>query len=147
MTSWMNSGIEKLRSVRAAVLCSWISVGLALALTVVQLNVHAGTAFRVFYAVTGIFTAVLLTVLAVLLTTGRGWARWLFLAIYLYGVFEFVKAIPYMASLSSLISSLISPLDLGSGVAQLVLQTTALVLTFTTTARRWYKENSLAPAP
>ena len=126
-------------SVRAAVFCLWLSAGLALILTLAQVTGLVATAEAGSTAAIGMVTTGLLALIAAKLGAGRGWARWLFAAIYIAG------------SLASAALALIAPelfralpaLLQGSTLVQFVLQTTALVLVFTGASRRWFKSRQL----
>jgi len=130
-------------SVQRAVICLWISAGLALILTLVQVTGLIETADVGLTAVIGLVTTGLLALIAAKISTGRGWARWLFAVIYIIG------------SLASAVLAVVAPelfralpaLLQGSTVVQFLLQTTALVLIFTSTSRQWFKAKRVGTAP
>ena len=125
-------------SVRRAVLCLWLSVGLVLFLTVAAFFAPLGIPHDGVTTVTNLASAALLAWVAVKLDAGRGWAQWLFAAIYVLGLSTFV------------VSMLLSPetfrslpiLLQASGIVQLALQTAALVFMFTATSQRWLRPSS-----
>jgi len=122
-------------SVRRAVICLWISVVLAAALTAWQLVGFVATADAVAAAVTGVLTAAVLALVAVKVGAGRGWARWLFLIGYILGSFLFIV----FALLAPQMFFSLPALQQASGVAQFALQTSALVLMFTRASRQWFR--------
>ena len=130
--------VDKPKSVRRAVLCLWMSVSLVLFLTVAAFFVPLGIPHDVVTTVTNLASAALMALVAVKLDAGRGWAQWLFAAVYVLGLSTFV------------VSMLLSPetfrslpiLLQASGIVQLALQTAALVFMFTPTSQRWLRPSS-----
>jgi len=129
---------NKPKSVQRAVVCLWISIGLVLFLTVAAFFAPLGIPHDVVTTVTNVASAALLAWVAVKLDAGRGWAQWLFAAIYVLGLSTFV------------VSMLLSPetfrslpiLLQASGIVQLALQTAALVFMFAPTSQRWLRPSS-----
>jgi len=122
-------------SVRRAVVCLWISVALTAALTAFQLVGVVATAEIVQIAVTGVVTAGLLALIAAKLAAGRGWARWLFMALYVFGSLMFVISVLLVPQVFLSTPALLQ----ASAVVQFALQTAALVLMFTHASRQWFK--------
>jgi len=134
---------EKPTSVQRTAICLWISAGLALTLTVVQAiglieTTHVGLA-----VVTGLITAGLLALVAVKIGAGRGWARWLFAVLYVFGSFAFIVSVLIAPEMFRALPSILQ----GSSIVQFVLQTVALVLVFTSTSRQWFKAKRVRTAP
>jgi hypothetical protein len=86
-------------------------------------------------AITGVITVAVLALVAAKVSSARGWARWLFVVLYVLGTFI------------SVLGMLIAPqvflalptLSQGSAVVQFLLETAALVLMFTKASRAWFK--------
>jgi hypothetical protein len=86
-------------------------------------------------AATGFITAGVLALVAAKLNIGRGWARWLFLFLYIIG--SLISAVLVMLAPQVFIA--LPTLLQVSGIAQFALQTVALVLMFTRASRRWFR--------
>ena len=122
-------------SLKRAVACVWVSVGLVAILTVISwlglLDIPSGVGVTI----TNTITAGLLVFVSVKLGSGRNWARWLFTVVYALGSLVMI--------LSLILASQIyfsSPAVLQvSGIVQLILQTAALVLVFTPTSGEWFR--------
>jgi hypothetical protein len=87
-------------------------------------------------AAIGLFSFALLGFIAEKLRAGRGWVRWLFLAIYVFGGLGFVAS---LILASEVFFS--QPLLLqGSAAIQFALQTAALVLMFQRASATWFRQ-------
>jgi len=129
------------RSIRAAVSCLWVSAGIV-AVAAVFAFVPMLTLFRTgavplaALAVTAVTIAVslaLLVLVAVKLNAGRGWVRWLYLALYALGL---VMILATLLSAPEVYASR-GALSMANEVAQFLLQTAALVLMFVRPSREW----------
>ena len=125
-------------TVKMAALCLWISAVLALLATAAQvagLVPHVSASIGA-TAVGGLLTAALLSVIAGNISEGRGWARWLFVIVYVIGtpasVIATVMAPAYFAALPSVLQA--------NRLAQLALETSALILVFASSSRHWFKQ-------
>ena len=130
-------------SVRHAAMCLWASAGLAAALTVWQLVWQGAAAAIASVAATGIINAGLLALVAAKICGRRAWAWWLFVVLYVFGLFAFIVSafvVPQeFRSLPTLLQA--------SGVVQILLQMAALVLLFTSASLKWLKATPAATTP
>jgi hypothetical protein len=122
-------------SVRAALACLWLSTGiLALLVPAAWANLW-GLPNTTSITVNNLLTLAFMLFVIVKLTAGRGWARWVFAAVYLLG------------SSVTLYLSIFEPQTFrnqvfalqATGLVQLALQTAAVVLLLMPTARQWFK--------
>lgn len=131
---------SKPKPIQQAVICLWVSAGLVALLTVVSWTGALGIPSGVEPMVTNLISFLLLALVAMKVSAGRNWARWLFAVIYTLG------------SLMLLVSLLLAPqvfssfpmVLLGSTIAQFALQTVALVLLFIGTSSQWFKSRGAA---
>jgi hypothetical protein len=134
---------DKPKSVQRAVVCLWISVGLALIVTGAPFIGLLDSPDIVTATITNLVTAGFLALVAAKIGAGRGWARWLFAVVYILGSFAGIVSLlvaPQMFRSSP-------PILQGSGILQFALQTAAFVLMFTSTSRQWFKAKRVEPAP
>jgi hypothetical protein len=132
-------------SVRKAVICLWISVGLGLLMTMAQVTslvpkVGASTSVT---AVIGLTTAGLLALIAVKTNAGQGWARWLFVVLYVIGTLTSIALAVVAPAMFIALPTILQ----ANIIVQFVLQTLALVFMFTSTSRHWSKSKRVGAAP
>lgn len=130
-------------SLRRAITCLWISVALTVVLAGAHLIGALGAPDIVPATVTAAIAAGLLTIVAVNVSGGRGWARWLYVVVYVFGSFTFMV---FFVQAPQAFLSMPMP-DQFSAAAQFLLQTVALVLMFTRTSRLWFKDPHVEPSP
>ena len=133
-------------SVQHAALCLWLSAGLGLLMTTAQVSglvKTVGAAGPGLTAAIGLVTAGLLALIAAKISAGRGWARWLFAAIYVIGSLGSVVLIFVALEVFRALPTILQ----ANTIAQFVLQTAALVLVFTSTSRRWFNSTHADAAP
>ena len=119
-----------------AAVCLWISAGVAVIGTGAYLIGLLESPDILNTTIVGLVTAALLGLIAAKIDAGRNWARWLFVVVYVFGSLytSFVLLLLAPQAFRSL------PLVMqGSALVQFVLQTTALVLLFTSASRQWFK--------
>ena len=126
---------DKPRSTRWTVILLWTSTGLAALMTLLHLIGVVPTHNAAIRAAIGGIIVALWAFIATMVNSGRGWARWLFVILYVLGsVLEIISmllvprlflAMPHLAQAYS--------------VAQFVLLTVAVILTFTKSSREWFK--------
>jgi FtsH-binding integral membrane protein len=123
---------------RIAQTCLWASVAIAAMLAVAVWTNLLGVTSTASLTVNNLLTLALLLWIAVKISAGRGWARWLFAVVYALGaLMTLYLALFVPHSFSSM------PLLLQvTGLLQLALQTTAMVLIFSPPARQWFKAQS-----
>ena len=129
-------------AVRRGVLCIWISVGLVILLSAGSLIGFRQIPSNGVTLTTNVLTAGLLIFVVVKVGAGRGWARWLYAVLFLFGSAAFV-------SMALLVPAVFLALPLvlkASGVVQFLLQGVALVLLFTKASRVWFREMKTANA-
>lgn len=122
-------------SLRRAITCLWISVALTIVLAGAHLIGVLATTDIVQATVTAVIAAGLLVLVVVKLNGGRGWARWLYVGVYVFGSLTFIV---FLVLAPQAFLSMPVP-DQVSAAVQLVLQTVALVLMFTHASRQWFK--------
>lgn len=123
-------------SVKHAVVCLWISV----AVTVASAGFHVNILTAADVVVLAV-TACLLAVVAAKVAARRGWARWLFLVVWILG------------SLSGIVVIVLAPRAFlawphtvqGIAVLQFAIQTVALLLLFTRASREWFRVSHTIP--
>jgi hypothetical protein len=130
----MSTDATRPPAVRRASICLWISAGLALLVTAAEVTglaqVPGGTVVN---GLTGVLTAAVFALLAAKINSGRNWARWTYVFIYVIGALGlvFVLKPALLQALPAIIQA--------NMVVQTALQTAALVLIFTRPARQWFK--------
>ena len=134
----MGVASERPGAVRAAVVCLWISVGLALAITAAQVARLLPAADVEMTALIGLASAGLLALIAAMIGAGRGWARWLFAVVYAIGALATVATMLAVPQLYLAMPTLLQV----STAAQFALQTVALVLIFTGASLRWFADQA-----
>jgi len=122
-------------SLRRAITCLWISVALTLVLAGAHLIGVLATPDLAVATATAVVAAGLLVLVVVNVASGRGWARWLYVGVYAFGVLTFV---PFLVLAPQAFLAVPIP-DQVAAVCQLLLQTTALVLMFARASRAWFK--------
>ena len=130
-------------SVRRAVLCIWISIALVVLLSVGSVLGVADIPSNVATLVTSVLTACLLALVAVKVSAGKGWARWLYAALFVFGSAGFV-------ALALLVPEVFNVLPMAlkaSGFVQFALQGAAFALMFTQASRQWFGANKVPSAP
>ncbi len=138
----MFTNSSKPKSMQHAVTCLWLSTGLAAAMTVLYVVGVIATDSVVLTAVTGVITVAILALVAAKVSSARGWARWLFLVLYVLGSFISVLGV----LLAPQVFFALPALSQGSTVLQFLLQTVALVLMFTKASRDWFKTRAVPEA-
>lgn len=126
---------DKPRSTRWTVILLWTSTGLAALMTLLHLIGVVPTHNVVMRAAVGGIIVTLWAFIATMVNSGRGWARWLFVVLYVLG------------SVLEIISMLLVPrvflamphLVQAYSVVQFVLLTVAVILTFTKSSREWFQ--------
>lgn len=89
--------------------------------------------------VVGLVTAALLAWIAIKITQGVGWVRWLEVATYVLGI---LSSLAFAVVTKEFFNSL--PLLLQANiVVQFVLQTAGLILMFTSSSSRWFKARGI----
>src|SRR5258706_8554055 len=130
-------------SAHRAVICLWISAGLALLMTAAQATGLVKTVGSVgLVTVIGLTTAGLLALMAAKINAGRRWALWLFVIIYAIGSLGFVVQVIVAPAAFRAFPAILQ----GNAVVQFVLQTAALVLVLTSTSRHWFKSKRATAA-
>ena len=125
-------------SVTRAAMFLWISAAGTGLLTVLQLIGVIPTDNLGATAAIGLVSFAVLGFIAEKLRTGRGWVRWLFLAIYVFGSLGFVASL-ILASEAFFSQPLLLQ---GSAAIQLALQTAALVFMFQRASATWFRQAS-----
>ena len=131
----MSTATEKPSSIRRAAVCLWASALLALVLTVPQVLWFVAPADVTATIVIGIGTAALLALIAAKISAGRGWARWLYAFVYVFGTLAGVVLMLVMPDAFRIYP----PMVLAGTAVQFVLQTTAIALIFTGASRAWFR--------
>lgn len=131
----MSSQVNKPQSIQRAVTCLWISAGLVALLTVVSWTGALGIPSGVGPTLTNLLTFLLLALVAIKVSAGRNWARWLFAIVYVLGSLMFVVSLLLAPQVFRSFPAVLQ----GSTVVQFALQTLALVLLFIGTSGQWFK--------
>ena len=130
------------RAVAMAAACVWVSLVVGLAATapgMVDLLARARTgAIPMVTVATSLGTTVigfaLLAFIALKLTAGRGWVRWLYVAIYAFGLVSFVAIAVLMPQALGQMASWV----LAASIFNWAVQGAALVLMFVRPSREWF---------
>jgi hypothetical protein len=130
-------------SLRRAIACLWVSVGLTVVLADAHLVGILATPDVIQASITAAIAASLLVLVAVNLSGGRGWARWLYVGVYVFRSFTFVV---FLLLAPHAFLSMPVP-DQVSAAVQLLPQTVALVLMFTRSSRQWFKDPHAGSSP
>jgi hypothetical protein len=127
--------INQPTALRAAVVCLWLSVGIVALLTLASWASVLGLSNTPSLTVNNLLTLALLVLIALKIDAGRGWARWLFAAVYVLGtLMTLYLALFVPQSFRSM------PVTLQiTGLVQLALQSAAMVLIFIQPSRQWFK--------
>jgi hypothetical protein len=120
-------------SVTRAVACLWLSASLAVLAGGWQLLSATGLAHVLGVVLNVAFSAGLVAFVATKLRARRGWARWLYLAIFALGSLLFMIAVV----LAPGAFRALPPLSQAFALLQFVLQTAALIFVFTPSAWHW----------
>lgn len=139
----IDAAIEKPTSIRRAAACLWASAAFALVLTVPQVLWFVSPAQVGMTLVIGIGTAAFLALIAATISAGRGWARWLYAFVYIFGALGSVALV--IVTPGSF--RIYPPVVLLGTAVQFVLQTTAMAFIFTSASRSWFKARRVAIAP
>jgi glucan phosphoethanolaminetransferase (alkaline phosphatase superfamily) len=122
-------------SVRAALVCLWLSTGILALLTVAAWANLLALPNTASVTVNNLLTLAFMLFVIAKLAAARGWARWVFAAVYLLG-----SAVTVYLSIFEPQTFRNQPLALQTtGLAQLALQTAAMVLLLMPTARQWFR--------
>jgi hypothetical protein len=113
----------------------WASAAVAAVLTLLQLVGVIATDNIGATAVIGCLTVALLGLMAEKTRAGRGWARWLFLIIYILGSLGFIATVVLAPQVFLAQPALLQ----GSAVVQFALQTAALAFMFSPSSRQWFR--------
>ena len=131
----VHAASPKPTAVKRAVQCLWISVALTLVQGMPQLASAAPGAV-VTIALTLVLTIGLLSLIAAKVGAGRSWARWVFLAIFLFGAVTLIATVLLTPQVFRTMPVLLQI----SEALQFVLQAGALILMFTPAAREWFRQ-------
>jgi hypothetical protein len=123
------------RSVRAALVCLWLSTAILALLTAAAWVNLLGLPNSASITVNNLLTLAFMLLVIAKLAAGRGWARWVFAAVYCLG------------SAVTLYLSIFEPQVFRNqafavqvtGLVQLALQTAALVLLFLPASQQWFR--------
>jgi hypothetical protein len=77
------------------------------------------------------------------IAAGRGWARWLFVVVYVLGCL--MGSIAFL--LRPEVFRVLPPVAIASSLIQLVVQTVAVALLFLRSTREWFKRHRVHSAP
>jgi hypothetical protein len=122
-------------SLRRAIACLWTSVLITAVVTIlVVIGVFASSDLGGDIFI-GLGTIALLGFIAEKLKVGRGWARWVYLVVWVLG--SFIGAIA--AALTPQVFLSLPLIMKGTFVVQFILQTAALGLLFTSESRQWFR--------
>jgi hypothetical protein len=121
--------------VRAALACLWLSTGILALLTVAAWANLLALPNTANVTVNNLLTLVFMLLVIVKLAVGRGWARWVFAAVYFLG-----SAVTLYLSIFEPQIFRNQPLALqATGLVQLALQTLAMVLLLMPASRQWFQ--------
>jgi glucan phosphoethanolaminetransferase (alkaline phosphatase superfamily) len=130
-----NASVIQPPPVRAALLCLWLSTGILALLTVAAWANLLSLPNTSSVTVNNLLTLAFMLFVIAKLTAARGWARWVFAVVYLLG-----SAVTLYLSIFEPQTFRNQPLALQvTGLAQLALQTAAMVLLLMPAARQWFK--------
>ncbi len=122
-------------SVRTALGCLWLSTAILALLTVAAWANVLALPNTTSVTVNNLLTLAFMLFVIAKLTAGRGWTRWVFAAVYLLG-----SSVTLYLSIFEPQTFRNQPLALQiTGLAQLALQTAAMVLLLWPTARQWFQ--------
>jgi Na+-translocating ferredoxin:NAD+ oxidoreductase RnfA subunit len=141
----MTARTSRPASIERAALCLWISGVLVILVMTVQLLgwVSLVGSTPGMTAGVGLGTAALLGFVAAKVSARHSWVRWLFAVIYVLGTLGTVALVVITPEVFRAL-----PLVLQANmIAQLILQTIALVLMFTTASRQWLATKHAQTAP
>jgi peptidoglycan/LPS O-acetylase OafA/YrhL len=128
-------------SMRAAIVCLWLSVAIVAVLTLASWANVLGLPNTPSLTVNNLLTLALLVLIAIKISAQRGWARWLFAVLYVLGSLATLYLAVFVPQSFRNLPAMLQV----TGLAQLGLQTAAMVLIFLPPSRRWFKaQRSLA---
>ncbi len=121
--------------VRAALVCLWLSTGILALLTIAAWASLLALPNSASVTVNSLLTLAFMLFVIAKLTAGRGWARWVFGVVYLLG-----SAVTVYLSIFEVQTFRNQPIALqATGLAQLALQTAAMVLLLMPSAWQWFR--------
>ena len=126
---------ERPQFLQWSILFLWISVGWIILLMVTAWFKFPGFPKDVGPPITNTITIALLALIAMKISSGRNWARWLFGFVYVLGTISFFITLilnPQMFKANHLVIQV-------STVLQFAIQTAALILMFTYQSNQWFK--------
>ena len=130
-------------AVRRAAQFLWASFVLSVALGGMYLVGAVPSPSLVVDVATTLLTAAVIALIAAKVRAGRNWARWVFVAMYIFGSVMF--ALLFIVMPQEFLS-LPGPMQV-LGLLQFTLQTCALVLMFTPASRQWFRALHAAASP
>jgi hypothetical protein len=130
-------------SVRRAVQLLWISAVLSAALAGLYLVGAVPSVNYVVDAVTAAITSAVTALIAWKIGSGRNWARWLFVVIFILGSLMFVALLMFVPQAFLSLPGLLQ----ASAVVQFGLQTSALILMFMGASGQWFRARPVAISP
>lgn len=130
-------------SVQRAVFCIWISTGFVVLISFSSLLGVSDIPSSAATLVTDLFTACLLAVVAINVTAGRSWARWLYAVFFVLGLSAFTAwALLAPEAFHAM------PMTLkATGFVQFALQGVAFALMLTKSSRQWFGVTTVPVAP
>jgi glucan phosphoethanolaminetransferase (alkaline phosphatase superfamily) len=128
------SSNDQPKSLRAAVLCLWLSVGIVALITLATWANVLGLISTPSLTVNNLLTLALLVLIAFNIGAGRGWARWLFAVVYVLGALMTLYLVLFVPQSFRSMPTLLQV----TGLLQLVLQTAAMVLVFVPASTQWF---------
>jgi hypothetical protein len=122
-------------SMRAAIVCLWLSVAIVAVLTLASWANLLGLPNTPSLTVNNLLTLALLVLIAIKITAQRGWARWLFAVVYGLGSLATLYLVVFVPQSFRNLPAMLQV----TGLLQLALQTAAMVLIFVQPSRLWFK--------
>ena len=141
----MTTNAPRPQTIVRAALCLWFSVALTLLVTAAQvlgLAPLVGSTAGMTVTI-GLVTAGFLALIAVSISSRRGWGRWLFAVIYVLGTLGLAMLVAMTPETFRTFPMVLQ----ANMVVQFALQTAALVLMFSSTSRQWFRPRHAATAP
>ena len=131
---------SKPQSIQRAVTCLWVSANLVALFTVLSWTGALCIPSGVGPTLSNLLVFLYFAWIAIKVSAGRNWARWLFAVMYVLGTIMFFVSLLLAPQVFRSMPTVLQ----GASVVQFALQAVALVLLFIGTSSQWFRSQPVA---